>query len=148
VGLLACTSSEWLLVICCWLVHLVNLPCRSRFEEYAPIDEFDNKCYEVTAVFSISAFQYIGMAVIFSKGSPYRKNMFTNCKFSELVHKLYEQIVQFVSHPFYVVATMTLDRWSFLLHISLLLLIFYICLTYHYWQAVYFVPWVSNRILI
>ena len=53
-----------------------------RFEEYEPVDEFDNKCYEVTAVFSVSAFQYISMAVIFSKGAPYRKAMFTNCEFS------------------------------------------------------------------
>lgn len=32
------------------------------------------------AVFAASVFQYISLAVIFSKGKPYRKAVYTNCK--------------------------------------------------------------------
>ena len=34
--------------------------------------------YENYAIFSVSQFQYIILAIAFSKGTPYRKNMFTN----------------------------------------------------------------------
>ena len=37
--------------------------------------------YENTAVFSVSVYQYIILAVAFSKGMPYRKTIFSNCKF-------------------------------------------------------------------
>ena len=53
----------------------------TRFVGHIPQEEDDNVSYENTAVFSISAFQYIILAVAFSKGPPYRKTMFTNCKY-------------------------------------------------------------------
>lgn len=47
------------------------------FEPYVPVeDKFDS--YENYAVFSVSAFQYIIMAVVFSQGKPYRKGFWTN----------------------------------------------------------------------
>jgi len=63
--------------------HLLIIPsCVIRFEPYVlPAPEIrDFTCHEVTAVFSVSAFQYITMAITFSKGVPYRKSMLTNCK--------------------------------------------------------------------
>lgn len=53
-----------------------------RFEPFEENPDDDYQSYENTAVFSISAYQYIILAIAFSKGYPYRKNMFTNCKFS------------------------------------------------------------------
>ncbi len=38
--------------------------------------------YQNSAVFIVSMFQYLGEAVIFSKGAPYRRSIFSNCKFS------------------------------------------------------------------
>ncbi|KAH3832638.1 hypothetical protein DPMN_105930 [Dreissena polymorpha] len=32
------------------------------------------------AIYVSSTYQYIILAIIFSKGKPYRKSMFTNCK--------------------------------------------------------------------
>lgn len=39
-------------------------------------------CYENFAIFSVSMFQYIGMAIVFSKGKPYRQPLCTNLYFS------------------------------------------------------------------
>ena len=35
-------------------------------------------CMENSAVFAVSMFQYIGMALVFAKGEPFRKHPFTN----------------------------------------------------------------------
>ena len=51
-----------------------------RFEPFERNDDYDYQCYEVTVIFTTSAFQFILMAVVFAKGAPYRKSMFTNCK--------------------------------------------------------------------
>lgn len=43
--------------------------------------EFEHKCYENYTIFVISCFQYIILAVVFSKGAPYRKSIFSNIGF-------------------------------------------------------------------
>lgn len=40
--------------------------------------EMDIACYENYAIFSVSSLQYIILAVVFSKGKPYRKSLFAN----------------------------------------------------------------------
>ncbi|KAI3476511.1 hypothetical protein L1887_61912 [Cichorium endivia] len=49
---------------------------------YTPHDPKDESLLgdDNYAVFAISVFQYISLAVIFSKGKPYRKAVYTNCK--------------------------------------------------------------------
>ncbi|KAG8223414.1 hypothetical protein J437_LFUL003687 [Ladona fulva] len=41
-------------------------------------NDYEYSCYENYGVFSISIFQYIWMAVVFSRGAPHRKSLFTN----------------------------------------------------------------------
>ncbi|KAH3786202.1 hypothetical protein DPMN_164305 [Dreissena polymorpha] len=45
-----------------------------------PEDEYNYISYENIAIYVSSTYQYIILAIIFSKGKPYRKSMFTNCK--------------------------------------------------------------------
>ncbi|XP_062591855.1 polyamine-transporting ATPase 13A3-like [Saccostrea cucullata] len=58
-----------------FFLHIKSQPWFQPFVEN-PDDDYWS--YENTAVFSISAYQYIILAVTFAKGFPYRKNMFTN----------------------------------------------------------------------
>ncbi|XP_022343828.2 polyamine-transporting ATPase 13A3-like isoform X2 [Crassostrea virginica] len=56
----------------------LHIKSQSWFEPFEENPDDDYWSYENTAIFSISAYQYIILAVTFSKGYPYRKNMFTN----------------------------------------------------------------------
>lgn len=49
--------------------------------QYSIDDDEIRGCYENYTVFIISCFQYIILAVVFSKGAPYRKSIFTNIGF-------------------------------------------------------------------
>lgn len=48
---------------------------------YSDAKEFEHGCHENYTIFVISCFQYIILAVVFSKGAPYRKSIFTNIGF-------------------------------------------------------------------
>lgn len=48
---------------------------------YNENEPFEHGCYENYTIFIISCFQYIILAVVFSKGAPYRKSIFTNIGF-------------------------------------------------------------------
>ncbi|XP_067658153.1 polyamine-transporting ATPase 13A3-like isoform X1 [Haliotis asinina] len=48
------------------------------FEKFIDHDDYDYTSYENSAVFFISSFQYIILAVAFSKGAPFRKTIFSN----------------------------------------------------------------------
>lgn len=55
----------------CWVI---------RFVPYEVNEDDDYTSYENMAVFIISMYQYVTLAIIFSKGRPYRKTIFTNCE--------------------------------------------------------------------
>ncbi|KAF8374874.1 hypothetical protein PRIPAC_81303, partial [Pristionchus pacificus] len=48
-------------------------------------DEADKMSMQGTAIFGVSIFQYIGLAIMFSKGAPYRKTIFYNKIFLALL---------------------------------------------------------------
>lgn len=51
---------------------------------YVPFNSSDGEtiaCYENYAIYTVSSFQYIILAIVFSKGYPYRKSMFSNYGF-------------------------------------------------------------------
>lgn len=52
-----------------------------RFVPYEVNEDDDYTSYENMAIFLISMYQYITLAVVFSKGRPYRKTIFSNCKY-------------------------------------------------------------------
>ena len=52
-----------------------------RFEAFVPNDEDDYACHEVSTLFTVSSFQYITLVIVFSKGAPYRKTIFSNCEY-------------------------------------------------------------------
>lgn len=65
--------------IICWFY----LRSQSWFEPfvYKHTRAFDHGCYENYTIFVISCFQYIILAVVFSKGAPYRKSIISNYGF-------------------------------------------------------------------
>lgn len=65
------------------LLAWVHLQRQSWFKafKYDEHKEFEHKCFENYTIFIISCFQYIILAVVFSKGAPYRKSIFTNIGF-------------------------------------------------------------------
>lgn len=54
------------------------------FEPVHPADPSDEivLCWETTSIFCVSAFQYLILAVVFSKGKPYRQPFYTNIMFT------------------------------------------------------------------
>lgn len=58
--------------------HLKLEPWYVPYNQSAGTDKDDVGCYENYAIFTISSFQYIILAIVFSKGKPYRKSIFTN----------------------------------------------------------------------
>lgn len=56
--------------------HLVRMS--SWYQPFRPANSQDYACLENYAVFAVSMFQYIGMAVAYSQGAPYRASMLTN----------------------------------------------------------------------
>nr|XP_022902834.1 probable cation-transporting ATPase 13A3 isoform X1 [Onthophagus taurus]XP_022902836.1 probable cation-transporting ATPase 13A3 isoform X1 [Onthophagus taurus] len=59
-------------------LHLLSQPWFTPFQPSEDAHKDDVGCYENYAIFTISSFQYIILAVVFSKGKPYRKSIFTN----------------------------------------------------------------------
>ncbi|KAI1285508.1 Polyamine-transporting ATPase 13A3 [Halotydeus destructor] len=51
------------------------------YKVHVPDDDEDYACHDNYAVFTVSVFQYITVAVVLSKGAPYRKAIFTNVSF-------------------------------------------------------------------
>ncbi|UYV64215.1 ATP13A3 [Cordylochernes scorpioides] len=65
------------LVIGWQMAAVVLLWQQPWYEPHGPTDTSD-ACHDNLAIFSVSVFQYITLAIIFSQGAPYRKPIYTN----------------------------------------------------------------------
>lgn len=60
---------------------LIGVQNFSWYKPFVPQSSLNYKCVENYSVFCMSMFQYITMAIIFSRGKPYRKAIYTNNAF-------------------------------------------------------------------
>ncbi|XP_053378783.1 polyamine-transporting ATPase 13A3-like isoform X2 [Mercenaria mercenaria] len=72
---------QMLIQIAAQVFCFYNVQQQPWFVPHVHEEEYDYASYENVAVFSVSVFQYIGLAIAFSKGAPYRKHMFSNYLF-------------------------------------------------------------------
>jgi len=61
--------------------HIVQKASWFTAWEDDPEEDYDYQSYENAVVFLISMYQYIILAIVFAKGKPYRKTMFSNYPF-------------------------------------------------------------------
>uniref|UniRef100_A0A2M4CH50 Cation-transporting ATPase n=1 Tax=Anopheles darlingi TaxID=43151 RepID=A0A2M4CH50_ANODA len=61
--------------------HVQAQPWFEPFNYTSERELNDHGCYENYTIFSISCYQYLILAIVFSKGAPYRKSIFSNYGF-------------------------------------------------------------------
>ena len=61
-------------------LYVQGQPWFEAYEDSNNKEEKNYASYENTALFTVSMFQYLTEAVIFSKGAPYRRSIFSNCE--------------------------------------------------------------------
>ncbi|NXG33729.1 AT133 ATPase, partial [Dromaius novaehollandiae] len=71
----------------------------AHYENETVYDEHNIKNYENTTLFFISSFQYLIVAVVFSKGKPFRQPCYKNCKSFLYMYILYVFIFFIMLHP-------------------------------------------------
>ncbi|XP_059164770.1 polyamine-transporting ATPase 13A3-like isoform X2 [Physella acuta] len=70
--------SQMLLVIAAQTFMYFYIKEQPWFVPFKDNEDDDYTCYENAAVFLMSAYQYIILAITFAKGAPYRKSIFSN----------------------------------------------------------------------
>ncbi|CAH8519565.1 unnamed protein product [Schistosoma margrebowiei] len=66
-------------------------------------EDYELKNYESTAIFSVSVYQYIILAIVFSKSAPYRRSIFSNHLFVVNLIACFAGSLYLTSHPARVV---------------------------------------------
>ncbi|XP_067950022.1 polyamine-transporting ATPase 13A3-like [Watersipora subatra] len=72
---------NFIIMTCVQLGAMLLIMAQQWFEPYEENPDEEYICYENTAVFDVSSFQYIILALMFAQGAPYRKHMFSNIPF-------------------------------------------------------------------
>lgn len=71
-----------LLVIVMQIYSVILVKAQPWYKEHITEDEDDLTSHDNYALFASSVFQYITLAVVFSKGKPYRQSLYSNRKIS------------------------------------------------------------------
>ena len=69
------------LVLIMQVLAIVIVQLQSWYQPHVTEDQGDLASHDNYALFASSVFQYITLAVVFSKGKPYRQPLYTNRKF-------------------------------------------------------------------
>ena len=105
---------------------------RCRYVEcVASNEDYDYACHLVTSVTLVSSFQYITLAVVFSKGAPYRKPIHTNCESHLLSNTLRKNVFSVLWVKFFVAADVFLVNLLITLAATL-------------WMTLYPMQWVES----
>lgn len=93
--------SQIILVILAQVLGVLVLWQQPWYKPHNPKNEDDHKCHDNYAVFAVSVFQYISLAVVYSKGAPYRKSLFTNLLFltSLIIMTAFTLYIVLYPHP-------------------------------------------------
>lgn len=75
---IASLIGQLVLVILAQIAALKHIQSYPWFTPFVPIEDGSIACYENYAVFSVSAFQYLVLAAVFSQGAPYRQPLRSN----------------------------------------------------------------------
>ncbi|XP_053210773.1 polyamine-transporting ATPase 13A3-like isoform X2 [Panonychus citri] len=75
---LASLFLQIVIIIIFQMTAVVVLWAQPWYIVHTPIDEEDVACHDNYAIFSVSVFQYISLALVFAKGAPYRKPVYSN----------------------------------------------------------------------
>ena len=94
-------------------------------------EDYDYACHLVTSVTLVSSFQYITLAVVFSKGAPYRKPIHTNCESHLLSNTLRKNVFSVFWVKFFVAADVFLVNLLITLAATL-------------WMTLYPMQWVES----
>lgn len=91
---LASIVLQIIIVIIIQCLSIVLVKRQSWYEPHVTHEEDNLASHDNYALFAASVFQYIALAVVFSKGRPYRQPLYTNSKFFGR-HKFFEGLKWF-----------------------------------------------------
>jgi len=85
-------------------VAVIMLQRQPWYRRHEPSNDDDYACHDNYAVFAVSVFQFITLAVVFSKGAPYRKPIYSNFSFtlSLLLMSIFTAYLVIAPHPWLI----------------------------------------------
>lgn len=72
---------QLLLIVAFQVAALEHLKFQEWYKPFESVGKEENGCYENYTIFTVSSFQYIILAIVFSKGKPYRASILSNYGF-------------------------------------------------------------------
>ncbi|XP_015781531.1 probable cation-transporting ATPase 13A3 isoform X2 [Tetranychus urticae] len=103
VGIVPLTSLvlQIIIIIIFQMTSILVLWAQPWYIVHEPVDEDDLACHDNYAIFAVSVFQYISLALVFAKGAPYRKPVYSNKLFISAIvlMTLLTSYIVLIPHP-------------------------------------------------